>query len=534
MIMNYKKGAFKMAVPEEIRKIGRPKNTVVVDTGNPGIYRYAVRERKQSVYIPGGNPQPRNGKTIGHIIDGAFIPVAEKTGAKGPDALSYGSSRLIRDLSADIIDDLLAVYPADDAFRILVIASMRIIRPGISARHIGDRYHRTFFSHWYPGLALSENTIGTLLEKIGEDGWKRKAFYLRRMEAVSREHHIVIDGMLKQDTSVVNDLSSYSHKARVKGCRDISILYAYDIEKKEPICAEVFRGSFIDASSYRAFIRDNNIYKGIIVADKGFPPSRISEELEEHPDLHFLTPIKRNDSRIAANGMLDWEGILSGVDGRILYCKKRIKGGRCLYAFKDMAKAHGEENGFLDKLSKDNKAFEKAVFDKAVDVSGTIVFESDLDAAPATIYQCYEKRWLLELVFRSYKNDECLDRTMENGDFSLQGSEFVNFIATLITTRLIDKIEKTELLKKMTYGEVMKDLTEAWRMIDSPDKARSDDMYWKNVSEGIFPELEALGLSIPVQKPAPKKRGRPRTKPLPDPIAPKRKKGRPRKNPIQD
>lgn len=47
-----------------------------------------------------------------------------------------------------------------------------------------------------------------------------------------------------------------------------------------------------------------------------------------------------------------------------------------------------------------------------------------------------------------------------------------------------------------------------------------------HVSEGIFPELEAMGLSIPVPKPAPKKRGRPRKNPLPDPNAPRKRRGR--------
>ena len=37
----------------------------------------------------------------------------------------------------------------------------------------------------------------------------------------------------------------------------------------EPVCAEVFPGNSVDASSYPAFIRDNDIRKGIIVADKG-------------------------------------------------------------------------------------------------------------------------------------------------------------------------------------------------------------------------------------------------------------------------
>ena len=53
----------------------------------------------------------------------------------------------------------------------------------------------------------------------------------------------------------------------------------------------------------------------------------------------------------------------------------------------------------------------------------------------------------------------------------------------------------------------MEDLTDAWRLSDAPEETHSDDGYWVHVSEGIFPELEAMGLSIPVPKPAPKKRG---------------------------
>jgi transposase len=119
--------------------------------------------------------------------------------------------------------------------------------------------------------------------------------------------------MLKQDTSEVNDLSAFSYKAKNSGHRDISILYAYDIESMEPICAEVFPGNSIDASSYSAFIRDNDIKKGIIVADKGFPPNAIKNELKDRPELHFMTPIKRNDVRIGSNNMLNFEGVLIGV-----------------------------------------------------------------------------------------------------------------------------------------------------------------------------------------------------------------------------
>lgn len=55
----------------------------------------------------------------------------------------------------------------------------------------------------------------------------------------------------------------------------------------------------------------------------------------------------------------------------------------------------------------------------------------------------------------------------------------------------------------------MEDLTDAWRLADAPEEAHSDDGHWVHVNEGIFPELEAMGLSIPIPKSDPKKRGRP-------------------------
>lgn len=167
------------------------------------------------------------------------------------------------------------------------------------------------------------------------------------------------------------------------------MFYAYNIEAMEPIYAEVFPGNSIDASSYAAFIRDNDIRRETIVYTKGFPPSQIRKVLEEHPDLHFLTPIK---------------------------------------------------------------SFQPDAYEKKRSVFGVIEFESDQDIDPKAAYLCYDDRWnimpiflkkyqriygfyenvgirLLQLVFNRYKSDECLDKTDVQGDFSLIGSEFINFIS---------------------------------------------------------------------------------------------------------
>ena len=61
-----------MAIPEEIRRVARPKNTVVVLSGTKGAKRYAVRERAGFKYGPRGNPQPINVRIIGHIVDGRY------------------------------------------------------------------------------------------------------------------------------------------------------------------------------------------------------------------------------------------------------------------------------------------------------------------------------------------------------------------------------------------------------------------------------------------------------------------------------
>jgi hypothetical protein len=148
------------------------------------------------------------------------------------------------------------------------------------------------------------------------------------------------------------------------------------------------------------------------------------------------------------------------------------------------------------------------------------------------VYQCYDDRWLLELVFKRYKSDECLNQTNVQGDFSLIGSEFINFISTVATCRMIRKARTAGLLEKMSYGDMMDDLSSAWRRVDAPQKPASDDGYWIHTLNTVFDELEALGLSTPAPKPAPKKRGRPCKGT--EASKPKRPRGRPRKNPLPD
>ncbi len=115
------------------------------------------------------------------------------------------------------------------------------------------------------------------------------------------------------------------------------------------------------------------------------PPSKIKEELDERPDLHFLTPIKRNDARITDNGMLSFDGVLSGIDAHVVFKKAKIKGGRYLYAFKDAGKASREEAVYLANAKRRN-TFSAENYAKKQHLFGVIVLESDQDLTPGTAY----------------------------------------------------------------------------------------------------------------------------------------------------
>lgn len=537
-----------MPIPESIRSVPRPVNTIVQDNGRDGPKRYSVRQRKGTHYVKGGNPRPENGKVIGYIYENKFVPRIQAVQTNKPEELSFGGAALIRKVGSDLLRDLLNVFDPADSARIFCMAALRVLKPKIANSRLASAYERSFLRVFWPGVSLSANTVSNFLKHLGMAKSRQKDFFQLRLAQVQENSHILIDGTLIQNTSVVNDLSSFSYKARVKGCMDISVLYAYDPERQEPICAQVFPGNSIDANSYRQFIQTYNIQKGIIIADKGFPPAQILDELKERKQLHFLTPLKRNDKCIVDSNALEFDGVLKGTKDPVRYAKRRLDNGHFLYAFKDTCQGRNEEKTYLIQ-QRQNNSYSDEEFRQKQEKFGLIVLESDQDLSAELVYACYEERWLLELVFKMYKSAEGLDRTRVHSDYSVFGSEFVNFIATVLSCKILKEFRRSGLLKQYTYGQLIEDLNAVWRETNAPIEAYSNDPYWCRSIKYYFPILERLGLSkqLVLQEPSkPKKaepkqlkpkrpRGRPRKKAEPeDTEKPKRPRGRPRIHPQVD
>ena len=522
-----------MGVPIEIREVERPVNTVVIDTGSSTNKRYVVRERSGITYIKNGNPQPHNGRVIGYIINHEFVPVRSKVASNGADMLHYGTAALVKTVSNDLYEDLLKVFSIGDATTIMAIASLKVAKHGIKYSRLKGEYQSSYISLYYPGAAISKNSVCSLLKDIGMDSSKRKDFYDLRFQRVKKDHHLAVDATLKEDSSKVNTLSDMSYKFRLKGVPDISVLYCFDIEDMDPVCSEVFPGNCIDAKAYPKFIKDNDIRKGILINDKGFPPDAIRKELKERPDLHYLTPIKRDDKRIKEYNLLQMDQVVRGLDKRVLAKKCKTKEGTYLYAFKDVGASTHEAYSFIDAAIRKN-SFNSDKYKEKEETFGVIVLESDYDMTVEEAYLSYESRWDIELVFKYYKSDIELSETNVQSDFSVIGSEFINFISTVITCRILKKARKARVLENSTYGDMLDDLSQVWRSSRCPieESPSIDDEFWFSPIKKNNELMVSLGLAKSDKMPTKGKRGRPRKNPVETPEAvetPKRKRGRPRK-----
>jgi hypothetical protein len=492
-----------MAVPEEIRKVERPRNTIVVKRGN-GPRMYAVVERVGCKRV-GNRNVPVNGRTVGYIMQGMFVAYSDSVSQRKIELKDYADVVLIDTVSRSLLHELYAVYSAPDAMKIYVIALLRVCYPGVPYCRIDHYYEISWISTLLPGISLGKNTISTFLQNLGKSYSLIVSFMRRRVDAITEDHHIAIDGTLKEDNSSVNSLSTYSRKTRVKGTMDITVVFAYDINLKEPICSKVFAGNVLDCVSYQRFLSENGLSRGIVMADKGFPKKEAQEAFKASPNLHWLNPIKRNDKRIKTHAMYSFSGMLDDKNRDVLFKKEQL--ADCwLYSFYDRKRAAREEADYFKHHK--GQPFDARAMQESDERFGTIVFESDLDTDPLIIYKMYDERWLIEECFRYYKNVTDFDDTKVHSDYSVYGSEFVNFISSVMTARLLRKFEETSLFSEMTYYEIMSQLSSAKKV---NTKGNGEWEYVRTTRATEY-TLVRLGL-LPGPEERPRKRGRPRKNP---------------------
>ena len=212
-------------VPESIRKIKRPLNTIVQATKNPNVYM--VIKRIGCKYVD-GRRIPVNGPVVGHIIDGKYVEkqASEKKriSTREIHLLRYGAVAFAHSVGGDLYASLKQAFNPKDAENIYGLALLRAAFGDIKDYQIQDRYEKSWACRILPGCAVSRNSVTKLLSDLGKSYDLLISLMRQRIkEAVGEETRILIDGMLKNDSSKVDSFSGFSYKGRIKGTKDMSV-----------------------------------------------------------------------------------------------------------------------------------------------------------------------------------------------------------------------------------------------------------------------------------------------------------------------
>ena len=489
-----------MPIPKEILAVERPKSTRVKKSGD----RYLVIKRTSKRV--GDRTVPVELGTIGEIKDGKYISIREQPRKKinQVDIKDYGLFALCDKAAGDLLDELKAVYNSSDAVRLFVIALLRAMDPDIKNRDIQFSYETSYISEIYNNVHLSENTISDFLEDIGKRFSSITKFMTNRVEAAAGKN-VIVDGTLKSNNSETNTFSEYSRKGRVKGSKDVSILYAYDPDSKEPLAARPYPGNMLDQTALEDFSESYNIQNGVMVLDKGFFSKENLKFLKSKDSLTYILPLKNNLKLVTENGMTD--DIVTPLNGyadaTIFFKKKKVDDNCYLYAFRDPKIASEQEIGYVAQSKKKGTFSKEKLLSKRKEF-GVIVFESNSDLEPLDVYVAYDGRWEIEVMFNLYKEIMDLDTVNVHGDYRMYATEFINYLTVIISSRVKKLLSSTvietkkkgkktvdvHITEKYSYNQVIRYLSKS-KMVRVGDSKK----WVKNQTVKYIDELsKAIGV----------------------------------------
>lgn len=442
-----------MAIPKEILMVERPKNTVVKYVS--GFY-YVVK--RTSVYKE-GRRVPKDLGVVGKIIDGKFVEKENVVlkNEKEIDIKSYGEIALYDKVSKPILEELKECYDDETSLKLYVIALLRATSNSLANRDLKHEYENSFLSVMYPKIALSESLIPTFLEDIGK-AYLRIEGFMRNRVLKSIGDTVLVDGTLKNYNSKQSMFSDWSRKGRIKGSKDFSLLYSYDITTKEPIASKPYTGNMLDSTAFIDFIEKTDSKDNLFILDKGFWNEKDIKAIKNKANCKYIIPIKNNSKIIDKYNMLNQLSLINNYQDDVLLHNKVKVEDKIYYIFKSKNDSIAQENAYLEKAKKDG-TFDYEKYQKKQNEFGIIIFESNYDTKPLDIYLAYQERWNIEIMFKFYKNILDIESSNVKDDYRLYATEFINYLSLIMACKVRKELEKTNLLEKYSYKQIMRYLS---------------------------------------------------------------------------
>ncbi|VDR42268.1 transposase [Mycoplasmopsis caviae] len=458
-----------MAIPKEILSIERPKGTIVRNSF--GIYSVVKRSSK---YV-NGKAIPYNIAVIGRIENGKYIALKEPKYMKNNKKVvttikDYGNVAIFQKHGKNIYEQSQKHFDELTAKKIYLISLIRCAYPKATNRDLKFYYETSFLSELFKNVGLSESMMPDFFERVGRDYAKIENFMVDRINQFKKSIQI-IDGTLKSYNSDDSVFSKWTRKGKIKGSKDFTLLYTYDLKTKEPIYGRPYAGNMLDCTIFEDYLENIAKNDELIVGDKGYWNSKIIKKIEEHKKMRYLFPIKRSSKLISANNLMD-NLIPLMIKDRNLLGKITNIGNKYYYTIKDLD-IEANERKVLFKMSQKKNNFEFQKFNDETINLGTIIFESNSKLSLEDVYTIYSQRWEIEEMFRFYKNILELPKTGVHSEYSLYTTEFINYISLIISMRVKNELTRLNLAEKYSYNQII-------NYLKSFKKQSSNGVDWRN------------------------------------------------------
>ena len=522
-----------MGIPQEIRSVERPPNTVVLPPGRDGSY--PVRERIGCKREKGQN-RPVSGCIVGHIVNGTYIAdapdvvearrknigkkrnndtaekadgtvgegdVAQSQGkgtdgsrtAPEPEQLWEGLSNTIpktqdqirRDdrgiqvldwgtvvfaymLIRPLFSELALYYAVEDVKLIAAMVILNFCYPKIKDYQMHEKYIGSVLKYLIPNISVDIKNVRDFQEALGQRYSQIVSFVKSRTAGVHEYEPIMIDGMLKANEE--KQLSAPSRVTKDRGAEDTTVLVLFSGERHEPICSMCFSGNLSDADSFPRFVEECGIVRGILIGDKGFPTGSIRAWARDNPELHFLLPLPGNSNCVAGYHLSKFQDYLKDRD-TILYKKEYDEKDHVWqYSFCNASSAGG------DHTASDHHV-------------GDIDLISDLDLPPERAYALFNGRSEIEVSLRYDKLAPEVDGARVSTDPSVIGAELINLLTSILNCRMTREFRRLNLLKD---AKTLKEARETLQKAQIVQPNENEPWLLRNITKRELSILEQLGL----------------------------------------
>ena len=143
----------------------------------------------------------------------------------------------------------------------------------------------------FKNVRLSESMLPEFFESVGRHYSAIEKFMIDRLKQFSGKIQI-IDATLKSYNSCESIFSRWSRKGRIKGSKDFTLLYTYDLNSKEPIYHRPYSGNMLDSTVFDDYINNIPGNNEIIIGDKGFKTEYITDKISKGNSIRYLFPLK--------------------------------------------------------------------------------------------------------------------------------------------------------------------------------------------------------------------------------------------------